>query len=47
MDGFSDVIDMHHHFVPKNVFQRLVDQAGGARRLATREITLTLDPALG
>lgn len=33
-------------FIPRNVFDRLVEQAGGKTRLVTDEISITLNPDL-
>lgn len=38
------VVDVHHHYMPGLLFDRLADQAGG-RRIVTREISLTLHPS--
>ncbi len=40
------VIDVHHHFLPKAVFDDLKAQAGGARRLVNDRISLTLSEDL-
>lgn len=40
------IIDVHHHFVPRNVFDRLSAQAGGQQRLVTSNISMTLNPTL-
>ena len=40
------VIDVHHHFLPKAVFDDLKAQAGGARRLINDRISLTLSEDL-
>jgi aminocarboxymuconate-semialdehyde decarboxylase len=36
------VIDVHHHFLPKAVFDDLKAQTGGARRLVNNRISITL-----
>lgn len=38
----SRVIDVHHHFLPRAVFDRLKAQARGARRLVNDRISITL-----
>jgi predicted TIM-barrel fold metal-dependent hydrolase len=38
------VVDVHHHYMPTAVFDRLAAQAGG-RRIVTKEISLTLHPS--
>lgn len=38
------VVDVHHHYMPPAVFDRLAAQAGG-RRIVTPQISLTLSPA--
>jgi predicted TIM-barrel fold metal-dependent hydrolase len=38
------IIDVHHHFMPPVLFDRLAAQAGG-RRIVTNEISLTLNPS--
>lgn len=38
------IIDVHHHYMPGALFDRLAAQAGG-RRIVTKEISLTLSPA--
>jgi 6-methylsalicylate decarboxylase len=38
------VVDVHHHYMPALLFDRLADQAGG-KRIVTREISLTLHPS--
>lgn len=38
------VVDVHHHFMPPILFDRLAAQAGG-RRIVTDEISLTLNPS--
>jgi predicted TIM-barrel fold metal-dependent hydrolase len=40
------VIDVHHHFLPKPVFDELKAQAGGARRLVNDRISITLSEEL-
>ena len=37
------VIDVHHHFLPKQVFDQLKSQARGARRLVNDKISITLN----
>ena len=38
------VVDVHHHYMPAPLFDRLATQAGG-RRIVTKEISLTLNPS--
>jgi predicted TIM-barrel fold metal-dependent hydrolase len=38
------VVDVHHHYMPPALFDRLATQAGG-RRIVTKEISLTLHPS--
>jgi len=38
------IVDVHHHFMPPTVFDRLAQQAGG-KRIVTNEISLTLHPS--
>jgi len=38
------IVDVHHHFMPPALFDRLAAQAGG-RRIVTNEISLTLNPS--
>ena len=38
------VVDVHHHYMPAALFDRLATQAGG-RRIVTKEISLTLHPS--
>jgi 2,3-dihydroxybenzoate decarboxylase len=38
------VVDVHHHYMPVPLFDRLAAQAGG-RRIVTNEISLTLNPS--
>ena len=38
------IVDVHHHFMPAPLFERLAAQAGG-RRIVTNEISLTLNPS--
>jgi len=38
------VVDVHHHYMPAALFDRLATQAGG-RRIVTNEISLTLHPS--
>jgi len=40
------VIDVHHHFLPPAVFDKLKAEAGGARRLVNDRISLTLSDDL-
>ena len=40
------VIDMHHHFLPEVVVDRLRRMAGGAPRLVDERISITLSPLL-
>jgi aminocarboxymuconate-semialdehyde decarboxylase len=40
------VVDVHHHFLPRAVFDRLRAEAGGAARLVTDRLSLTLSPNL-
>lgn len=40
------VLDTHHHFVPEPVFAELVTMAGGASRLVTDRISMTLSEDL-
>jgi predicted TIM-barrel fold metal-dependent hydrolase len=42
----TPVIDVHHHFLPRAVFDGLQAQAGGAKRLVNDRISLTLSPNL-
>jgi len=42
----TPVIDVHHHFLPKAVFDDLKAQAGGARRLVNDRISITLSEDL-
>lgn len=42
----APVVDVHHHFLPKGVFDRLKAQAGGARRLVNDVISVTLSDDL-
>ena len=37
------IVDVHHHFMPAMLFDRLATQAGG-KRIVTNEISLTLHP---
>lgn len=39
-------VDLHHHFLPHAVFDRLADEAGGAPRLINDRISITLTPDL-
>ena len=38
------IVDVHHHYMPATLFDRLAAQAGG-RRIVTKEISLTLNPS--
>ena len=38
------IVDVHHHYMPALLFDRLAAQAGG-RRIVTNEISLTLHPS--
>jgi predicted TIM-barrel fold metal-dependent hydrolase len=38
------IVDVHHHYMPAPLFDRLAAQAGG-RRIVTNEISLTLNPS--
>ncbi len=38
------IVDVHHHYMPAVLFDRLAAQAGG-RRIVTNEISLTLNPS--
>jgi predicted TIM-barrel fold metal-dependent hydrolase len=38
------IVDVHHHYMPGALFDRLAAQAGG-RRIVTNEISLTLNPS--
>jgi predicted TIM-barrel fold metal-dependent hydrolase len=38
------IVDVHHHYMPAALFDRLAAQAGG-RRIVTEEISLTLHPS--
>jgi aminocarboxymuconate-semialdehyde decarboxylase len=43
--GFAEfIVDVHHHYMPAPLFDRLAAQAGG-RRIVTNEISLTLNPS--
>jgi len=44
MNTTEFVVDVHHHFMPPVLFDRLAAQAGG-RRIVTNEISLTLNPS--
>lgn len=39
-------VDLHHHFIPHRLFTELSRQAGGARRLLTDHVSVTLNPVL-
>ena len=38
------IVDVHHHFMPPLLFDRLANLAGG-KRIVTNEISLTLHPS--
>jgi len=38
------IVDVHHHYMPANLFDRLAKQADG-KRIVTNEISLTLHPS--
>ena len=38
------IVDVHHHYMPAALFDRLAAQAGG-KRIVTKEISLTLNPS--
>jgi len=38
------IVDVHHHYMPAQLFDRLAAQAGG-KRIVTKEISLTLNPS--
>ncbi|OGQ84245.1 MAG: hypothetical protein A3F90_13690 [Deltaproteobacteria bacterium RIFCSPLOWO2_12_FULL_60_19] len=38
------IVDVHHHYMPAPLFDRLAAQAGG-RRIVTNELSLTLNPS--
>ena len=38
------IVDVHHHYMPATLFDRLAAQAGG-KRIVTKEISLTLHPS--
>lgn len=44
MAAAEPIVDVHHHYMPGPLFDRLAAQAGG-RRIVTNEISLTLNPA--
>ncbi|HXG51668.1 MAG TPA: amidohydrolase family protein [candidate division Zixibacteria bacterium] len=44
MAAVDFIVDVHHHYMPPEVFDRLAAQAGGPR-IVTREISLTLSPS--
>ncbi|MBI4529709.1 MAG: amidohydrolase [Deltaproteobacteria bacterium] len=44
MASTERIVDVHHHYMPGALFERLAAQAGG-RRIVTNEISLTLNPA--
>lgn len=41
------LVDVHHHYLPREVLAELRSQAGGASRLVTDRISITLHPLLG
>jgi predicted TIM-barrel fold metal-dependent hydrolase len=40
----EQIVDVHHHYMPPVLFDRLAAQAGG-KRIVTKEISLTLHPS--
>src|SRR5438445_12473962 len=40
------VVDVHHHFLPRAVFDNLQAQAGGAKRLINDKLSVTLSEDL-
>ncbi len=44
MSSNESIVDVHHHYLPAALFDRLAAQAGG-RRIVTNEISLTLNPS--
>jgi predicted TIM-barrel fold metal-dependent hydrolase len=44
MAGAELIVDVHHHYMPGILFDRLAAQAGG-KRIVTNEISLTLNPS--
>src|SRR5919106_2789320 len=44
MASAQSIVDVHHHYMPALLFDRLAGQAGG-RRIVTQEISLTLHPS--
>lgn len=46
MTNHDPVIDLHHHFLPNAVFERLKAEAGGKRRLSNDTISITLSEDL-
>lgn len=40
------VIDLHHHFIPPDLFRELESRAGGRPRLVSDELSITLNPVL-
>lgn len=38
------IVDVHHHYMPEMLFDRLAKMAGG-KRIVTNEISLTLHPS--
>jgi predicted TIM-barrel fold metal-dependent hydrolase len=46
MPDATPVIDVHHHFLPRSVFDQLKAEAGGARRLVNDRLSITLSDDL-
>ena len=44
MASAETIVDVHHHYMPALLFDRLAAQAGG-KRIVTKEISLTLHPS--
>ncbi|MGH7815948.1 MAG: amidohydrolase family protein, partial [Candidatus Binatia bacterium] len=44
MASVEVIVDVHHHYMPALLFDRLAAQAGG-KRIVTKEISLTLHPS--
>jgi predicted TIM-barrel fold metal-dependent hydrolase len=44
MASAETIVDVHHHYMPAVLFDRLATQAGG-KRIVTKEISLTLHPS--
>jgi len=44
MASAETIVDVHHHYMPAVLFDRLAAQAGG-KRIVTKEISLTLHPS--